>query len=129
MEVETESPDLLMTWTGMDGILILDAETGCVLEVNPFLTQLLGFAREVLRGRRIVELGVFGDRAQVEALFEKVKREGYAQCDEMSLQARGGEKISVDFVGNSYLVDKTPVIQFNVCERSNRAEARPSARG
>jgi PAS domain S-box-containing protein len=118
MEVETESPDLLLTWTGRDGILILDAESGCVLEVNPFLTELLGFAREELRGRRIVELGVFWDRAQVEALFEKVRREGYAHCDELPLRTGEGDKILVEFVGNSYLVDKTLVIQFNVCERS-----------
>src|SRR5512132_1285290 len=71
MEVETRSPELL-TWTGRDGILILDPECGCLLEVNPFLTELVGFSRETLRGRRIRELGFFGDRAQAEALFEMV---------------------------------------------------------
>ena len=116
MQVETESPQL-MSRTGRDGILILDAESGCVLEVNPFLTELLGLSRENLRGRWILELGVFGDRAEVEALFEKVRRDGYAHCDELPLRTREGEKILVEFVGNSYLVDKTPVIQFNVCER------------
>lgn len=116
MEVETQSPERL-TWTGRDGILILDSELGCILEVNPFLTELLGLSRETLCGRRIVELDVFGDREQVEALFERVRREGYAYCGDLPLRTREGEKILVEFVGNSYLVDKTPVIQFNVCAR------------
>ena len=29
-----------------DGILILDAETGMITDVNPFLIKLLGFSRE-----------------------------------------------------------------------------------
>lgn len=117
MQAETESPEQ-MSWTGRDGILILDSESGCILDVNPFLTEILGLSREDLRGRPIAELGVFGDRAQAEALFEKVRRHGYAHCENLPLQTREGEKILVEFVGNSYLVDKTSVIQFNVCERS-----------
>ena len=116
MEGETERPER-MDWTGRDCILILDSECGCVLEVNPFLTALLGFSREKLRGRRIGDLGVFGDKAQAEALFEKVRREGYANCSDMILRTRGGDTIPVEFVGNSYLVDRKAVIQFNLCDR------------
>jgi PAS domain S-box-containing protein len=116
MMTETESPPQ-MSWTGRDGILILDSECGCVLEVNPFLTELLGFSRETLRGRRIGDLGVFGDKAQAEALFEKVRCEGYANCHDVTLRTSGGDRIPVEFVGNSYLVDRKAVIQFNLCER------------
>jgi len=31
--------------TAKDGILILDAETGMVVDVNPFLIELLGYSR------------------------------------------------------------------------------------
>jgi PAS domain S-box-containing protein len=116
MQVETESPER-MSWTGRDGILILDPECGCVLEVNPFLTELLGFSREKLRGRRIAELGVFGDREQVDALLGRILREGYARCDDLLLRTGEGDEIHVELVGNSYLVDRKAVIQFNVCER------------
>ena len=39
-----------------DGILILDAETGMVVDANPFLTELLGFSREEFLGKRVWEL-------------------------------------------------------------------------
>jgi PAS domain S-box-containing protein len=116
MEVETERPEQ-MDWTGRDGILILDSECGRVLEINPFLTELLGFSREKLRGRRIGDLGVFGDEAQAEALFEKVRCEGYANCPDLMLRTSGGDEIPVEFVGNSYLVDRKAIIQFNLCDR------------
>lgn len=117
MTLEAQPAERL-AWSGRDGILILDSERGCVLDVNPFLTQLVGVSRDALRGRRIGDLDVFEDRARVEALFEAVRRDGYAHCDDLLLKTRGGVRIPVGFVGNSYLVDETPVIQFNVCERN-----------
>ena len=39
--------------TAKDGILILDAETGMVVDVNPFLIQLLGLSREAFLGKAI----------------------------------------------------------------------------
>jgi PAS domain-containing protein len=105
------------SWTGRDGILILTSGSGCILEVDPFLTDLLGVSRETLCGREFGEVGIFEDQARVAALFEEVQREGYAHCDDLVMRGGEGGPIHVDFVGNSYLVDKTVVIQFNLCER------------
>jgi PAS domain-containing protein len=44
-----------------DGILILDAFTGKVVDVNPFLTQLLGYSYDDFWGRYIWEIGTFRD--------------------------------------------------------------------
>jgi two-component system, cell cycle sensor histidine kinase and response regulator CckA len=40
-----------------DGILILDAESGVVVDANPFLTDLLGFSRAEILDKRVWELG------------------------------------------------------------------------
>ena len=47
--------------TAIDGIMILDAKTGQVVDVNPFLTKLLGFSREQVIKKKIWELGYFKD--------------------------------------------------------------------
>src|SRR5450755_4684644 len=44
-----------------DGILILDAMTAKVVDVNPFLPDLLGYPREYFLGRELWELGVLSD--------------------------------------------------------------------
>ena len=46
-----------------DGILILDADTGAVVEVNSFLLELLGYTFDELRGKYIWEIGLFKDIA------------------------------------------------------------------
>jgi len=52
--------------TAKDGIFILDAATGHIIDVNPFLVQLLGYGREDLVGRQLWELGPFHDIAAIE---------------------------------------------------------------
>jgi len=55
--------------TAKDGILILDAETGMIKDVNPYLMALLGYSKEQLIEKGIWELGFFKDAASI---MEKV---------------------------------------------------------
>ncbi len=63
--------------SAQDGILILDAETGMVVDVNPFLIQLLGFSREVFLGKEIWELGFFKDMVANKDHFEELQQQEY----------------------------------------------------
>ena len=47
--------------TAQDGILILDADTGQIVEVNPFLITMLGFSRDQFLGKKLWEIGLFKD--------------------------------------------------------------------
>ena len=44
-----------------DGILILDAATGQVVDANPFLISLLGYSHADLLGKTLWDLGPFKD--------------------------------------------------------------------
>ena len=44
-----------------DGILILDADTGRITDVNPFLVELLGFSHDEMVGKTVGELSPFKD--------------------------------------------------------------------
>ena len=45
--------------TAQDGILILDADTGQVVDANPFMKDLLGYSQEEFLGRKLWEIGPF----------------------------------------------------------------------
>jgi len=45
--------------TAQDGILILDAETGEISDVNPFLVEMLGYSHEDFLGKKLWEIGAF----------------------------------------------------------------------
>ena len=40
-----------------DGILILDADSGQIVDVNPFLIEMLGYSKEDLMGKELWEIG------------------------------------------------------------------------
>lgn len=106
-----------------DGILILDAKTGQIMDVNPFLTDLLGFTREEFLGKKIWDLGFFKDIAANEANFLELQNKGYVRYADMPLETRDGRKINVEFVSNVYLIDKTKVVQCNIRDISDRKAA------
>lgn len=107
-----------------DGILILDANTGEIVDVNPFLIEMLGYAKEDFLGKELWQLGFFKDVIESKAAFIELQKEGYIRYDDLPLKTRGGIVKQVEFVSNSYLVDRSRVIQCNIRDitESKRAE-------
>ncbi len=106
-----------------DGILILDADTGMILDVNPFLTELLGYTVDQLIEKTIWEVGfshqIIGDKQK----FEAFSQEAHFRTDELTLQASNGEFIDIEFVCNSYDVDGQRLIQCNIRDLRIRRKA------
>jgi len=108
-----------------DGILILDAHTGRITDVNPFLEKLLGFSHSEMVGQTVGELSPFKDVVSNQAMLDKLKREGYVRYEDLPLETKDGRKIAVEFVSNVYLAGDQQVIQCNIrdiTERKRRAE-------
>jgi len=97
-----------------DGILILDVNTGRITDVNPFLTQLLGFSREEMVGKTVGELSPFKDVVSNQAMLERLQMDGYVRYHDQPLETRDGRKIAVEFVSNVYQAGDKQVIQCNI---------------
>ncbi len=106
--------------TAKDGILILDAGTGKVVDVNPFLIELLGYTYDSLCGKFIWELGIFKDILASRAAFNSLQKNKYIRYEDLPLESRDGQPIDVEFVSNVYLVDNTKVIQCNIRDITKR---------
>lgn len=103
-----------------DGILILNAETGMVVDVNPFLVELLGFSYEAFLGKKVWELGFFRDIVANQDSFAELQRNEYIRFEDKPLETADGRRIDVEFVSNVYLVSQQKVIQCNVRDISAR---------
>jgi PAS domain S-box-containing protein len=108
--------------TAQDGILILDANTGKIIDVNPFLLDLLDYPFESMIGLQLWEIGLFEDIAANQAAFEKLQREEYIRYENHPLRTKAGKQIQVEFVSNVYFVGSDKVIQCNIRDISARAE-------
>src|SRR5208337_1225788 len=81
-----------------DGILILDADTGEIKDVNPFLSELLDFPRADLLGKKLWEIGPLQDAHLTKASFEDLQSKGYVRYEHLPLESRNGKRVDVEFV-------------------------------
>lgn len=103
-----------------DGILILDAETGKITSVNPFLINLLGYSEEEFLEKCIWDLGVFKDILANREHFLELQSKEYIRYDNLPLETVDGRMVHVEFVSNVYLVGNRKVIQCNIRDITER---------
>lgn len=106
--------------TAKDGILILDANTLKIIDANPFMTELLGYAHDEFLGKQLWEIGLFGDERASQAAYQELKEKGYIRYDHLPLETKKGARAEVEFVSNIYQVDHRPVAQCNIRDISER---------
>ncbi|MFZ4617678.1 MAG: PAS domain S-box protein [Rectinemataceae bacterium] len=100
--------------TAKDGILILDAETGRILDANPSLIGMLGYSHEALLGKHVWELESLKDIAADKDRLLDLREREYTGYKRVPLGTPDGRRIDVEFVSNAYLVNQRSVIQFNL---------------
>ena len=106
--------------TAKDGILILDAETGEITDVNPYLEDMLGYTHNEMLGKALWEIGQFKDVAESQLAFRQLQNKEYIRYDNLPLETEAGQKRHVEFVSNVYLVEGKRVIQCNVRDITDR---------
>lgn len=97
-----------------DGILLLNADTGQIEDVNPYLIEMLGYSHAEFLGKKLWEVGTFTDIDESQKMFSKIQTEGYVRYDDLPLRTKTGIIIAAEFVSNSYDCEGTKVIQCNI---------------
>ena len=103
-----------------DGILILESNTGTVIDANPFMTELLGYPHAEFLGKELWEIGLFGDITESRAVYQKLQERGYVRYDHLPLESRSGHKVDVEFVSNVYQEGEHQVVQCNIRDITER---------
>ena len=106
-----------------DGIFILDADTAEIVDVNPYLCDLLGLSREDVVGQKIWELVPFRDVLASKLNFRELQRLEYIRYEDLPLLTADGREIAVEFVSNVYEIDDEKVIQCNVRDITERKKS------
>ena len=109
-----------------DGILLLNAETAQIEDVNPYLINMLGYSHEEFLGKKLWEVGPFADKAQSKEMFAALQANGYVRYDDLPLKTKSGAIIPVEFVSNAYDCEGIQVIQCNIRNISERHADRAS---
>jgi PAS domain S-box-containing protein len=106
-----------------DGILLLNAVTLKITDVNPFMTELLEYSRAEFLGKELWEIGLFSDKEASRSAFRELQAKGYLRYEDLPLQTVGGKLREVEFVSNVYEENGRQVIQCNIRDISERRRA------
>ncbi len=106
-----------------DGILLLNAATGKITDVNPFMMELLGYSRAEFLGKDLSEIGLFKDQEASKAAFLELQEKGYIRYEDLPLETKEGVRCEVEFVSNVYQEAGQQVIQCNVRDITVRKRA------
>jgi PAS domain S-box-containing protein len=111
-----------------DGILLLDFQTGMILDVNKFLIDLLGYSKEEFLSKHIWDVGAFKDISSLKENFGTLQSKGYVRFENLPLQTKDGKHINVEFVANAYKGALETVIQCNIRDITDRVKAEEKAK-
>jgi two-component system, cell cycle sensor histidine kinase and response regulator CckA len=116
--------------TAQDSILILDGDTGKIIDANPFVNDLLGYHAKEMIGKNLWDIGELKDVLASKLTYDELQKHDYVRYDHLPLVTKDGRHIAVEVVANAYKIDHTRVIQCNIrdiTERNLLAEAQQMA--
>src|SRR5262249_18777966 len=103
-----------------DGVVILDAATGEILDVNPYVLNFFGFSRADLLGRRFGDVAMFqGSGMQSLAHLQ----EGESIQKSAMLRNSKGDQLEVDIIANAYTEGVKLMAQMNIRDATARLRA------
>ena len=106
--------------TAQDGILILDATTGQVVDANPFMQVLLGYSLEEFLGKKLWEIGPFKGIEASKTAFAELQLVDSVRYESLSLERRDGGRVEAEFISNAYVAANRRLIQCNIRDITER---------
>ncbi|MEI8200249.1 MAG: chemotaxis protein CheB [Eubacteriales bacterium] len=99
--------------TAQEGILILHGDTGKIQNVNPYLSEILGYSENQFLEKAIWDIGFFKDIVANKDAFKEMQRKNL-RYEDLSLETSKGQKIDVEFISNVFSIDRQKYIQCNI---------------
>jgi PAS domain S-box-containing protein len=91
-----------------DTIILVNAETGRLMDVNDSFVQLSGFARSEALARSLLELGIYHEPAQRERFYAALERDGTVRNFEIDIRCKDGSVTPCAVSGQLMMIDGTP---------------------
>ena len=103
-----------------DGIIIVDARTGEILDLNPFTGQLLGYQRDEVVGRKLWEIEALRNLPNVRDVVDQIRERGVIRFDQLQALTKDGRQIEVETIASLYHEGDRAAIQLNMRDVGER---------
>jgi PAS domain S-box-containing protein len=105
-----------------DGVLLLEPRTRKITDVNPAISELLGYPRDELLGKELWQVGLVKDADTSRAILEQVGGAGQVWQGTLTVQTKRGERREVEFVSNLDEENGQPAIQCTIHDITGRKQ-------
>jgi two-component system, chemotaxis family, CheB/CheR fusion protein len=103
-----------------DGIVIIDAFTGDILDLNPFTEQLLGYPRQQVVGRKLWEIEAMENIPNVRGATHQIRERGCVRFDGLHVRTKDDHEIEVEVIASLYYEGDRAAIQLNMRDVGER---------
>ncbi|WP_420427560.1 EAL and GGDEF domain-containing protein [Algiphilus sp.] len=103
-----------------EGILILDSDSGDVVEANPFIAQMLGYTADDLASLSIWNLLAPASAVVFRPVFTRLRREGGMHRSDLCFRRNDGGTIDVELISSRSCLGEAEVIQCSVRDIGER---------
>jgi PAS domain S-box-containing protein len=107
----------------LDGILILDGETGQIVDANPSLVELLKCPRSELLGKALWETGLLESADGARRIFCELLDKQHVRYENLFLLTKGGQRVAVALSGHVHQVDGRAIVECCIRAMSRRGDA------
>lgn len=114
--------------TAKDGIILIDPLTEKIIDVNPYLLEMIGYSLQEIIGKKLWEVGTFKNIDQAKKAFEELQEKKFVRFEDLPMLTRDGREIAVEFVSNLYPINAVSMIQCNVRNITDRKIAEGKAK-
>jgi PAS domain S-box-containing protein len=105
--------------TAKDGLLLLDKESGKIMQVNPAISEMLGYPADEIIGKTLKEVGLLNQVGGYQKIFDKLNDTGFVFFSDVAVESQTGQSYDTDI----YLVDRATQVQCNVRDITSRKRA------
>jgi diguanylate cyclase (GGDEF)-like protein/PAS domain S-box-containing protein len=94
-----------------------------IIDVNPYMVELLGYPRDEFLGKELWEIGLLKDVQASKDAIRELGQKGFVRYEDLPLQSKEGKRREVEFVSNVYKENGHQVIQCNIRDITDRKHA------
>lgn len=120
---ESENQYRLLFESAREGLLVLNAETGVIVNSNPFINSILECTSNCLIGKEIWKINELKKIVSTKAEFNELQKKEVNRFKDIHLVSKSGIKHYIEVISNIYFANNTKLIQYNIRDITDRKEA------
>lgn len=105
-----------------EGIVLMEAGSQQITDVNPFMLNLMQVKRKDVLGNKIWDIGLNKEQGTLEEAFEAIENDGYIHCEDIFIQPFPEIQIDLELTCNTYSIDSKKLIQCNLRDITERRQ-------